>query len=85
MLSSDSEGSLAWEVLANGQSIKRGVVGLYKGVTLDLNLKGVQRLRISAALIGDFNSLWSETPKLAFGDATLTVDPSNPPIPSPSR
>jgi hypothetical protein len=84
MLSSDSEGSLAWEVFANGQSIKHGVVGLYRGVSLDLNLTGVQRLRISAALVGDFNSLWSENLKLAFGDATLTVDLANPPIPSPS-
>ncbi len=85
MLSDDLDQTLAWEVFANGQSIKRGTVGLYKPVEIDVDITGVQRLRITSALTGHFDiGGGPDKLKLAFADATLSVDLHNPPPPSPA-
>lgn len=71
---------IAWEVFGNGQSLKKGVVGLYKPTSIEVNVRGIQRLMIQASLTSDFNPGGSDTLELAFGDATLSIDATNPPI-----
>jgi hypothetical protein len=76
--------NLPYEIYADGQSVKKGTIGLLRGVPIDINVKGVQRLKIATTLPVDFNSVASYELKVAYGDAILTVDSANPPEPTTS-
>jgi len=84
--STSAEGhNLSWEIFADGRSARRGIVGLYKSTHVEIDVRGVQRLKVTAALLQDFNSIgFVNDLVLAYGDAILQEDPSNPPLPGPS-
>jgi hypothetical protein len=80
LLSNSPEGyRLPYEFYANGQSIKKGTLTLFRALPIDLDVRGVQRLKFAVTLPSSGDYADANGLKAVLGDPTLTVDSTNPP------
>jgi hypothetical protein len=80
LLSTSPEGyRLSYEFYGNAQSVKRGTLTLFRAVPIDLDVRGVQRLKFAVSLPAGADYAAASGVQAVLGDPTLTVDPTNPP------
>jgi hypothetical protein len=80
LLSTSPEGyRLSYEFYGNGQSIKKGMLTLFRAVPIDLDVRGVQRLKFAVSLPAGADYAAASGVQAVLGDPTLTVDSTNPP------